>query len=246
LEKCAAPARAVANTPGVVSDTPQIAYLIGEWPDQRLPFLEMELRAMRHNHLALAPIVFQSPEKAKLTPNQERLVTELEFLPDAMVIEAEWQSNRALARELEAERANQEHRVSSQLFLEQARFALALRKTPLERKITHVHATSTRVLLCALMLRKLLGVTVSATIESEPVLSQTQLQSALDQCVGGRSNNRELLARRSTFLFDPTLVTSSVKDIGRWLSKKTTTDWMGGAAFWKQWSQLLAGWGKKE
>jgi glycosyltransferase involved in cell wall biosynthesis len=246
LENCASPARAAEKTPDGLSGTQPIAYLIAEWPDQRLPFLEMELHAMRENHLTLAPIVFQSPEEAKLTPKQEGLVTELEFLPDAMVIEAEWQSNRALARELEAERANQELRPPSRLFLEQARFALALRKTLLERKIRHVHATSARVLLCALMLRKLLGVTVSAAIEHKPLLSQRQLQSALDRCVGGRSNNRELLAGRSTFLFDTTLETPSVNDIGRWLAKKTTIDWTGGAAFWKEWSQLLAGWEKRE
>ena len=246
LEKCASSARAADETLGVVSNAPQIAYLIAEWPDQRLPFLEMELRAMRQNQLALAPIVLQSPEEAKLTPKQEGLVTELEFLPDAMVIEAEWQSNRALVRELEAERANQTLRPSSQLFLEQARFALALRKTLLERKINHVHATSARVLLCALMLRKLLGVTVSAAVEHEPALSQKQLQSALDQCVGGRSNNRELLARRSTFLYDTTLDTPSVNDIRHWLVKKATVDWTGGIAFWKEWSEFLAGWGRRE
>jgi hypothetical protein len=78
------------------------------------------------------------------------------------------------------------------------------------------------------------------------VLSQRQLQSALDQCAGGRSNNRELLAGRSAFLFDTMLETPSVNDIGRWLVKKTTIDWAGGAAFWKEWSQLLAGWGKRE
>lgn len=245
LEKCASPTRAAGKTPEIVSD-PTIAYLIAEWPDQRLPFLEMELRAMRENHLALVPIVFQSPEEIKLTPKQEKLVTELEFLPDAMVIEAEWQASHALARELEAERANQALRPPSQPFLEQARFALALRRMLLERKIKHVHATSTRVLLCALMLRRLLGVTVSAAIEHEPALPQKQLQSALDQCVGGRSNNRELLARRTTFLFDTTLETPSVNDIGRWLVKKATVDWTGGAAFWKEWSELLTVWGKRE
>ena len=245
LEKCASPAQTASKTPDVVSD-PEIAYLIAEWPDQRLPFLEMELRAMRENNLAVVPIVFQSPEETKLKSKQEDLVTELEFLPDAMVIEAEWQSSRALARELEAERANQAPRPSSRVFLEQARFALALRKMLLERKIKHVHATSTRVLLCALMLQRLMGVTVSAAIEQDFALPQRQLQNALDQCVGGRSNNRELLARRTTFLYDTTLETPSVNDIRRWLVKKATVDWTGGTAFWKEWSELLAGWGRRE
>ena len=201
---------------------------------------------MRENNLAVVPIVFQSPEETKLKSKQEDLVTELEFLPDAMVIEAEWQSSHALARELEAERANQAPRPSSRVFLEQARFALASRKMLLERRIKHVHATSTRVLLCALMLRRLMGVTVSAAIEQDFALPQRQLQKALDQCVGGRSNNRELLARRTTFLYDTTLETPSVNDIRRWLVKKATVDWTGGTAFWKEWSELLAGWGRRE
>ncbi len=246
LEKCASPAQSADDTPSLASDATQVAYLIAEWPDERLPFLEVELPAMRQNNLSVTPIVFQVPDDVELTSRQEKLVTELEFLPDAMVIEAEWQSNCVLARELEAERASQKHRPPSQVFLEQARFAVALHKTILERKITHVHATSSRVLLCALMLRKLLGVTVSAAIEQEPVLSQRQLQSALDECVGGRSNNRELLARRSTFLFDTTLETPSVNDIRRWLVKKATIDWSGGTAFWQEWSELLATWGKRE
>ncbi len=246
LEKCSSPKQAAVQEPSATPDPTQIAYLIAEWPDDRVPFLEMELSAMRQNNLSVSPIVFQVPDEVELKPKQEKLAAELEFLPDAIVIEAEWHSNYPLVLELEAERATQKLRPPSRVFLEQAHFAIALRKTLLERKITHVHATSSRVLLCALMLRKLLGVTVSAAIEHEPVLSQRHLQSALDECVGGRSNNKELLARRATFLFDATIETPSVNDIGRWLVKKATIDWAGGTAFWKEWSELLAGWGKRD
>jgi len=52
----------------------------------------------------------------------------LEFLPDAMVIEAEWRANHALAQKLEEDRAQQSVRAPSALFLRQARFALVLIK----------------------------------------------------------------------------------------------------------------------
>lgn len=221
----------------------QTAYLIDRWPDKDLPFLEMELRALRRNEVAHVPFVFRPLLASELSPKNEDLAMEFEYLPDAMVIEAEWQSNPALVRELEAMRAQQMHRPPSHLFLEQGRFALALRKLFQRHTITHVHATSSRTLLCALMLKKLLGLTVSASIEEKPVLSKQSINYALDQCIGGRSNDRELLARRgSGFLFDPTLEKPSVNDIGRWLKKKAKIDWTGGGPFWQEWSQRLIGW----
>ena len=47
-------------------------------------------------------------------------------------------------------------------------------------------------------LKEALGLSVSAAIEANPVLSEQVILEALDQCVGGRSNNRELLARRGS------------------------------------------------
>src|SRR4029434_7800257 len=47
-----------------------------------------------------------------------------------------------------------------------ARFALAVAK--LQKNVSHVHATSSGALVCALILKKLLNVTVSATIEARP------------------------------------------------------------------------------
>ena len=63
----------------------------------------------------------------------ERVAPSLEFLPDAMVIEAEWRANPALAQKLEEDRAQQSIRAPGAIFLRQARFALVLRKL-FERK----------------------------------------------------------------------------------------------------------------
>ena len=241
FERCiaTAPPPRRPSTPSLTS----VAYLIDRWPDKNLPFLEMELTALQRNGVSLRPFVFQPPKPAKFSARATDLVMEFDFLPDPMVIEAEWQASPALLRELEAMHANQKHRAPSGLFLEQARAALILRKMFRAHKIAHVHATSSRTVLCALMLRKLLSLTVSVAVEEKPVLSEPLLLAALDQCVGGRSNDRELLARRgSGFLFDQTLEKPSVNDIGPWLSRKARIEWSGARPFWQEWSERLTEW----
>ena len=178
-----------------------------------------------------------------LSPKTYDLVREFEYLPDALVIEAEWQANQVLVRELETLRANQKHRQSSAIFLEQARAALMLRNLFRQRQIGHVHATSSRTLLCALFLKKLLGLSISYAVEEKPSFPEQFIASAFDECVGGRSKNRELLARRgSGFLFDETIDKPSVNDIGPWLSRKTKIEWTGAKPFWDEWSQRLSDW----
>ena len=85
-----------------------------------------------------------------------------------MAIEAEWQANRELVLALEDDRANESHRAPVDLFLRQARFALTLRRMFAQRKICHVHATSSRALICGVLLKKMLGVSLSASIEAKP------------------------------------------------------------------------------
>jgi glycosyltransferase involved in cell wall biosynthesis len=221
----------------------QTAYLIDRWPDPSLPFLEMELRALRRNNVPHVAFVCHPPTASELTAKSSDLVTQFEYLPDAMVIEAEWQASTMLARELEAMRAHQKHRPPSDLFLDQARCALILRRLFRQHNIGHVHATSSRTLLGALILKKLLGLSASVAIEEKPVLSEAVLVDAFDQSVGGRSNDRALLARRgSGFLYDETLDKPSVNDLGPWLTRKAKLEWSGGRAFWEEWSERLVGW----
>src|SRR5436190_8596005 len=98
-----------------------------------------------------------------------------------MAIEAEWQANRELVLALEDNRANESHRVPVDLFLRQARFAITLCRVFGQRKICHVHATSSRALICGVLLKKILGVSLSASIEAKPpLLSREVLESALE------------------------------------------------------------------
>jgi hypothetical protein len=162
----------------------------------------------------------------------------LEFLPDAMVIEAEWRANPVLAQKLEEERAQQESRSPSAIFLRQARFALVLRRLLMERKISHVHATTSRALVCALILQKIVrqgdglvrrqaDVTVSATIEPRTELPRDWVKAALPRCVGGRVHDRKLFeAQTGSFVLD--------KTGGFHLTGRTK--------FWQQWAESLLRW----
>jgi hypothetical protein len=227
-----------------------IAYLIDCWPDKDLPLLERELREMKRRGLPIVPFVCELNSAVRLRRSMERMAISLEFLPDAMVIEAEWRANPVLAQELEEERAQQESRSPSEIFLRQARFALVMRRLLMERKISHVHATSSRALVCTVILHKIAGVTVSATIEPRPELSQNWIESALGKCEGGRLIDRKLLrGRNSSFLFDKAAVRSTPwkavglfgKNIGFDLIPQSRN-----ADFWQEWAELLGSWRRQE
>ncbi|PYJ78215.1 MAG: hypothetical protein DME77_00795 [Verrucomicrobia bacterium] len=207
--------------------THQIAYLIDRWPDKDLPLIERELEEMKRHNVPIVPLVCELNSDARLNRAMEQTALALEFLPDPMVIEAEWRVNRALAQKLEEERAQQNSRAPSGIFLRQARFALVLRRLVMEKEISHVHATSFRALACALMLKKLLDVTVSVTIEPRTELSRDWIKAALPRCVGGRGHDRKLLeAQNGSFVLDKT---SGFHLTGR-------------AKFWQQWAELLLRW----
>jgi glycosyltransferase involved in cell wall biosynthesis len=223
--------------------TPRIAYLIDQWPDHEFPLLEREVEEMKRRNVPILLFVCELNSSARLTGTMERVAPSLQFLPDAMVLEAEWRANRALAQQLEEDRAQQSSRAPGSTFLRQARFALVLRKLIKEENVSHIHATSSRALVCALMLKKLLGVTVSATIEPRSELSREWIQNALSECLGGRLSSRKLVEQLgSAFFLDKTTFRSAPrKTLGR-LTQKTHIDLTTGSHFWQQWAELLLRW----
>jgi hypothetical protein len=222
----------------------QIAYIIDRWPDRDLPLLERELKEMKRRHVPIVPIVCELNSRARYTRAMEKMAPSLEFLPDQMVIEAEWRANHALVQKLEEDRAQQSTRAPSAIFLRQARFALALAKL-LQKNVSHVHATSSGALVCALILKKLLNVTVSATIEARPALPREWIQNALSECVGGRSRDRHLV-RGDSFLVDKTTFRSAPQQaLGR-VSQKSGIDLTAGTRFWQEWAELLLRWSRSD
>ncbi len=219
----------VRQTPG----ENQIGYLIDLWPDDRLPMLEKELLEMGRRDVQVTAFVCRTAPDAYFNPSMEQLAPRLEFLPDAMAIEAEWLANPGLAHQLENDRAAETHRAPPDIFLQQARFALALRKLILQKKISHLHATSSRALLCGVMLKKMHGISLSAAVESKPALPRQVVENGLRHCVGGRTNDRDLSEQLgSHFLFEAVI-------LGIGLSRSDR--------FWREWSELLRQWsGQKQ
>jgi len=243
-QRCAShpPSVAMASYGAAASEAATaIAYLIERWPDRDLPLLERELEEMKRRHVPIVPIVSELDSRARYTRAMEKMALSLEFLPDPMVIEAEWRANYALAQKLEEDRAQQSVRAPSAIFLRQARFALVLTKLLLGKNVSHVHATSSRALVCALILKKLLNVTVSATIEARPALPREWIQNALSECVCGRSRDRKL-ARGSSFLVDKTTFRSAPQQALGLVSQKSGIDLTAGTRFWQEWAELLMRW----
>ena len=217
----------------------QIAYIIDRWPDRSLPLLDRELEEMKRRNVPIVPIVCELNSRTRYTRAMEKMALSLEFLPDPMVIEAEWRANQAVAQKLEEDRAQQSARAPSVIFLRQARFALAL--TKLLKNVSHVHATSSRALVCALILKKLLNVTVSATIEARPALPREWIQNALSECAGGRVRDRQLV-RGGSFLLDKTTFRSAPQQALGLLSQRSGIDLTAGTRFWQEWARLLMRW----
>ncbi|MGA7275170.1 MAG: glycosyltransferase family 4 protein [Candidatus Udaeobacter sp.] len=221
----------------------EIVYLIDRWPDKDLPLLERELKEMKQRSVPVVPFVCEFDSNARLNRASKKIATALEFLPDPMVLEAEWRANPVLTQTLEEERAQQTNRVSSGIFLRQARFALVLQKLLRGKKVSHVHATSSRALVSALMLKTLLNITVSATIEGRPKLPQNWIHHALSECVGGRLADRKLLDGRGTsFLVDKTTFRSGPRTALRLMTRKSGIDLTTGTGFWQEWATLLLRW----
>ena len=238
------PPSVAAATPGVAGSKAatgehQIAYIIDRWPDTSLPLLDRELGEMKRRNVPIIPIVCELNSRTRYTRAMEKMAPSLEFLPDRMVIEAEWRANPTLAQKLEEDRAQQNVRAPSAIFLRQARFALML--TKLQKNVSHVHATSSRALVCALILKKLLNVTVSATIEARPDLPREWLQSALSECAGGRLRDPQLV-RGSTFLVDKTTFRSAPQQALGLVSQRSGIDLTAGTRFWQEWAELLMRW----
>jgi glycosyltransferase involved in cell wall biosynthesis len=244
LQKTSAASQPKAAHRGAATakESNQIAYLIDRWPDRDLPLLERELEEMKRRNVPILPIVCELNSGARYTRAMEKIAPSLEFLPDQMVIEAEWRANHAVAQKLEEDRAQRSARAPSAIFLRQARFALVLAKLLREKNVSHVHATSSGALVCALILKKLLNLTVSATIEARPALPREWIQNALSECVGGRLRDRQLVVRGDSFLVDKTTFRSAPQQaLGR-VSQESGIDLTAGTRFWQEWAGLLLPW----
>jgi hypothetical protein len=122
-----------------------------------------------------------------------------------------------------------------------------LRRLLLEENVSHIHATTSRALVCALILQELVDVTASATIEPWPELPQNWIKSALRRCEGGRLSDRKMLRTyNASFLFDRAAFRSLPRKAVGLFGEKIGIDLTGGASFWQEWSELLKRWRREK
>jgi hypothetical protein len=112
-----------------------------------------------------------------------------------------------------------------------------------QRKICHVHATSSRALICGVLLKKILGVSLSASIEAKPVLSPETIESVLHHALGGRIANRTLSEKiGAPFFYDRPGSNNPIVRGRRWLRPVSRIDLTRPGSFWQEWANRLNHW----
>ena len=103
------------------------------------------------------------------------IATQLEFLPDGIVLEAEWRANPGRVAQLEAIRNELGTAVSGELFFKEARRALRLTAIIEKRDIPRIHFARSDGALCSWLVKKLTGCKLSGAIEEHPRPGQALL-----------------------------------------------------------------------
>ncbi len=138
-----------------------------QWPDPRFYKLWGEYVAMTRDD-SVRVVACRVPRLFK--PRHPEIAASIVYLPDAMVEEADWRQAGNLATKVEALRGKLGSTVETEVYLVNARHALALLKLVKELGASHVHALDSEALLVAWIVAQLADVTLSATIENPPTL----------------------------------------------------------------------------
>ena len=113
------------------------------------------------------------------TPSEARarIPAQLEFLPDASVLESHWLSSSQARQVVEKARAKIGDALSGEEFYRQARRAVYLWQALLRQGVKHLHAWRSSAVVCVWLVKQLAGGTlkVSAAIEESPALSWAAL-----------------------------------------------------------------------
>lgn len=159
-----------------------LAVLIHDWPTTERH--EAELRQLADAFPTFRAYAMQPggepPKDWRIT------LSHVDFLPDAMVVEAEWQQQKDLRHRIATWRAELGGKLSTEDYLRHARHALALRPWITRDGVKHIHAVSSREALTAWILRRLTGVTISATIEEKSSIPASVLCEMAAEFIGFR------------------------------------------------------------
>jgi len=146
----------------------QLLYIVNQWPpeDHLLLREEVDLAIADPNILPISATLHHSFRKDDVQ------ATQLEFLPDGIVLEAEWRANPERVAQLEALRNELGSAVSGEQFFTEARRALRLVAFIEKRDILQVHFARSDGALCAWLIKKLTKCKLSGAIEERPVPSR--------------------------------------------------------------------------
>jgi glycosyltransferase involved in cell wall biosynthesis len=162
------------------------AWLFERWPGNNDPSLADELSFFATQWSDRVQLIAAGAPESK-TPIPQILLPAFEVLPDAIVLEAEWRHHPGAADQLAAL-----HRelggsggggVSGEDFMLQARRALHLDRIFKKRGIRHVHAARSDLAVCAWLLHRRSGYTLSVAIESEPVIGKKAIRKIADEAI---------------------------------------------------------------
>lgn len=225
-----------------VSNPSSIAYLVDEWPSDRLPLLEAELEVLEKFDITPQVFVCRANPRARPSPLGARLSLSFHFLPDEMVLEGDWQTQLDLGTGLMSAFAT-EYGLSGAETLRHARFALSLLPRLREANVQHLHATDSRALLTALMLNYLIEVNMSAVVERDTRLSPETVRVATARCIGGRLGDRRLLRSvDGDWMFDSNAWSRSLAHLRGCVASIGGAGLIGRSKLWQEWADRLIRW----
>ncbi|MCF6311022.1 MAG: glycosyltransferase family 4 protein [Verrucomicrobiales bacterium] len=127
-------------------------------------------------------MVAQVSPSASLADRGDQL-SEVDFFPDGMVLEAEWEFSHEDKAKLMQWRKELGNAVATEDYLIQARRALHLNRLVRKRGVRHLHAMRSGMLLCAWMVQRLSGVTFSMAVEARPDIGRSALDKIASEAV---------------------------------------------------------------
>ena len=152
-EKFAAAVPTESSERESVSQT-EILYVLDQWPSKD-PLLESELEFLSRAAPEMGFVACDAPLKASDLEERRLLFEQMEFLPDAMVLEAVWLQDSAIVQRILKWRQKLGNAVSTERVFLEARRALQLAEILKKRGIDHIHAARSTTAISAWLTFKL-------------------------------------------------------------------------------------------
>jgi glycosyltransferase involved in cell wall biosynthesis len=207
FDHCTSEASALEQPPHAA-----FAYLLPEWPNDLCPVSDTELSLLAE--MTPTPRLFVARPHLPFKARNEKLAASLDFLPDAMVLEAEWRHRPAIADSIEGLREELGPEIQTEVYLLQARRALHLIQRVHALGLRHLHAAGSLAGVTAWILFRLQGLPYSLSLLSSEELHPKVLEVLMKNAVGGRTGSAEAAKADVRFTHEPAMVPRSRSGVG--------------------------------